>query len=323
MDTTLQFELTPEDVGVKTIPADSLIPNPHNPRVLFDRRPMDVLEDSIRKVGILVPLTVYWGTVEKAYVILDGQRRWMCAQKVGLEEIPVNQVAEPTLVGNIVVMFQIHKFREDWELMPTALKLEVLMSELKEKRDKALAELTGLDQAVVVRCKKLLSYPKRYQDMMLDFDPDARLKADFFIELYAVIHDRLIPKMQWYKRNEFIDRMLKKYAGKKGLKSVTDFRVIKQHLTNAKRANKISAISRRLQEFTFDDTLTLDHLAINAASVSATARRVLKEVIKLETSLSELNAEQFYGEEDLWESLERIRKIIDKKLRAAGRRSAA
>jgi len=40
----------------------------------------------------------------------------MCAQEVGLTKIPVNEVAEPSLVQNIVTMFQIHKLRKDWEL---------------------------------------------------------------------------------------------------------------------------------------------------------------------------------------------------------------
>jgi hypothetical protein len=52
--------------------------------------------------------------------------------------------------------------------MPTALKLELLMDEMGEKNAKRLAALTGLDEAVVVRCKKLLSYPRRYQDLMLE-----------------------------------------------------------------------------------------------------------------------------------------------------------
>src|SRR5437879_5435130 len=161
-------QYAPETIGVKTLPTESLVPNPHNPRMLFDRRPMKVLEESIRKVGILVPLTVYRSESLKQYVILDGQRRWMCAQALGLPEVPVNQVAEPTLVQNIVTMFQIHKLREDWELMPTALKLEILMQELQERNDGKLADLTGLDEAMVSRCKKLLSYTKRFQDLMLD-----------------------------------------------------------------------------------------------------------------------------------------------------------
>src|SRR6202789_3499650 len=161
-------------IGVRSLKPEQLRANPHNPRKLFDREDLQILRESIHRVGILVPLTVYKEKSSGNYVILDGQRRWMCAQQVGLEEIPVNQVAEPTLVQNIVTMFQIHKLRKDWELMPTALKLELLMRELGEKKEKRLAELTGLDEAVVVRCKKLLSYKKKYQDAMLDADPDKR-----------------------------------------------------------------------------------------------------------------------------------------------------
>src|SRR6266567_2330999 len=173
--------LAPGSIGVKTIPTRDLQPNPHNPRMLFDRAPLDVLKNSIAKVSILVPLTVYWAKAQQTWFILDGQRRWMCATELGLKTVPVNQVAEPDLVQNIVTMFQIHKLREDWELMPSALKLELLMKETKDSNNKRLAALTGLDEAVVVRCKKLLSYEKKYQDMMLDPNPEQRTKADFFI----------------------------------------------------------------------------------------------------------------------------------------------
>jgi ParB/RepB/Spo0J family partition protein len=165
--------LAPGSVGVKAIPTDELEANPHNPRRLFDPRPLKTLQESIEKVGILVPLTVYWAKSRKTWVILDGQRRWICAQELGLKTVPANEVAEPSVVQNIVTMFQIHKLREDWELMPTALTLDVLMGAMKERRDDKLAELTGLDRAVVARCKKLLSFSKKYQDMMLDPDPES------------------------------------------------------------------------------------------------------------------------------------------------------
>jgi len=41
--------------GVKEIQTDELYANPHNPRMLFDRLPLDVLRESIKRVGILVP----------------------------------------------------------------------------------------------------------------------------------------------------------------------------------------------------------------------------------------------------------------------------
>jgi len=77
-------------IRVKTLSPGQLRANPHNPRTLFDRDDMHVLRESIRRVGILVPLTVYQEQKTGNYVILDGQRRWMCAQDVGLSKIPVN-----------------------------------------------------------------------------------------------------------------------------------------------------------------------------------------------------------------------------------------
>ena len=224
-------------IGVKSLSTDQLRPNPHNPRALFDRDDLHVLRQSIERVGILVPLTVYQEKSSGNYVILDGQRRWMCAQAVGMNKIPVNEVAEPTLVQNIVTMFQIHKLRKDWELMPTALKLELLMRELGETKEKRLAELTGLDEAVVVRCKKLLSYRKTYQDMMLDANPEKRVKADFFIELYAVRNDREVRKFPWFNKDQFTDDMLRKVE-ERGIKAVTDFRIVKQYINNAVKARK-------------------------------------------------------------------------------------
>jgi ParB family transcriptional regulator, chromosome partitioning protein len=312
--------LAPEAVGVKTVPTSELIPNPHNPRMLFDRVPLDVLKDSIQKVGILVPLTVYWGSSQKRYVILDGQRRWMCAQELGLDAVPVNQVAEPTLVQNIVTMFQIHKFREDWELMPTALKVEVLMNELNERGEKRLAVLTGLDRAVVVRCKKLLTYPRKFQDLMLDPNPEKRIKADFFIELYVIITDRVVNRMKWFSKSDFTARMLEKYQTKSGFKSVTDFRFMKQCINNARDVGKENLLSKRLKEFMEDDSLTLDHLVIPSADVSASARKLLASITKVEADIHNLDVNEFYGEEELWRSLERLLGLIRSKLRAAGRR---
>jgi ParB family chromosome partitioning protein len=311
--------LAPKQIGVKPIATEQLHPNPHNPRLLFDKQPLEILKESIRKVGILVPLTVYFDTKRKRHVILDGQRRWMCAKELGLTEVPVNQVAEPTLVQNIVTMFQIHKLRQDWELMPTALKLELLMERLDEHNDKKLAELTGLDQAVVHRCKKLLDYPKKYQDMMLDPDPSKRVKADFFIELHVVRNDRYVNSFDWYQKDRFTHAMLERYTSGK-LKAVTDFRVVKEHITNARKAGKDAQISRRLREFAEDADLLIEHLQISSASAAAEAEAIRKRIEKLAADLGSLDAQSCYGEHTLWEALESLLALIKKKLREAGRR---
>lgn len=312
--------LAPEAIGVKNVATKDLIPNPHNPRMLFDKQPMDVLRDSITKVGVLVPLTVYRDPKRGAYVILDGQRRWMTAQEIGLSHVPVNQVAEPSLVQNIVTMFQIHKVREDWELMPTALKLEVLMSELQEKNENSLAALTGLDQAVVTRCKKLLSYSRDFQDLMLDPDPEKRIKADFFIELYVVRNDRFVNSLSWYEKDAFTWKMLDKYASG-GLRSVTDFRLVKQHINNARRAGRDREISKRLREFMNDPSARVDSLNIPEADVSASARKALSSISTLFSVVDQIDVDEYYGEEALWKRLEELGELIRKKLREVDRRA--
>lgn len=286
-------------IGVRTLAVDKLKPNPHNPRKLFDVEDLTVLRESIKRVGILVPLTVYKESRSGQYVILDGQRRWMCAQKTGMKQIPGNEVNEPTLVQNIVTMVQIHKLRKDWELMPTALKLELLMRELEEKKPKRLAELTGLDEAVVVRCMKLLAYPKQYQDTMLDADPDKRIKADFFIELYAVRNDREVNKFSWFNKDKFTDDMIKKVE-EKGIKAVTDFRIVKQNINNAVKVRKTAAISKRLQEFAAQPSLTPDHLNIESAKVAAEAKKLLKTVENLYAQINDIDVDEYYGEEAMW-----------------------
>src|SRR5690242_6985181 len=103
--------------------------NPENPRLIFREDELLALQESIAEQGILVPLTVYQGT--KGYVILDGERRWRCALKLGLSSVPAIIQPEPDSLTNIMMMFAIHKTRSDWDPLPTALKLEKLEGELE------------------------------------------------------------------------------------------------------------------------------------------------------------------------------------------------
>lgn len=306
----------------QTVPTNSLKANPHNPRVLFDEAPLQTLEASIRKVGVLVPLTVYQARGSKAYTILDGQRRWICAQRIGLTEVPINQVTEPTLTQNIVTMFQIHKLRKDWELMPTALKLEVLMRELDESRDAALADLTGLDVAVVTRCKKLLSFEPEFQDRMLDPDPDTRLNADLFIEMYPIITDKTVRSASWYNRRELIQALMDKYLDhKSGFKSVTDFRKIKAYLTAARKAGTEAKLLKKLQRFIGDPEMTIHDLEVDEARIHSEAETLTRQISRLRSVITALDPEEFVAEEGLWEELEALLLDVRAKLEAGERRS--
>jgi hypothetical protein len=205
--------------------------------------------------------------------------------------------------------------------MPTALKLEVLMAELQEHRDKQIAELTGLDIAVVSRCKKLLWYPKKYQNMMLLSDPDSRMKADFFIELHPVVNDVSVRKANWFDKNHFIDRFLHKYQNRlSGIKSVTDFRKIKQYLTAARAANQEKLVLEKLKKLLDDDQRDISSLEIDVAQIRKAAKKFTRDLQKLQTSLKAIDANDYLGEEEFWEELENLFDLIKKKLAEADRR---
>jgi hypothetical protein len=177
-----------------------------------------------------------------------------------------------------------------------------------------------MDEAVITRCKKLLSFSGKYQEMMLHPDPEQRWKADFFIELYVVRNDRVGNKFDWFSKNKFTDAMIRKYENG-GLKSVTEFRVVKQHISNAAKANKLTLLSKRLKEFVEDPKLKVDHLEIQAAGVAAQVRKMTNDIVKLRQVVSEIDVEQFYGEDQFWDEMEQFATVIKKKLREIGRRT--
>lgn len=305
----------------QTVPTSSLTPNPHNPRRLFDEKPMKSLRESIDKVGILVPITVYRAKGREEFTILDGQRRWMCATDLGLSEVPINEVAEPDVAQNIVTMFQIHKLRKDWELMPTALKLEVLMDEMEERRDKVLADLTGLNVAVVVRCKKLLSYPDKYRELMLFANPKDRIKADFFIELYSILVDQVLRIRTQKAKDHVTDIMLDKYLNKKsGFKSLTDFRKIKSFISIARASGKDKEVRARFDQFLESDDIEFDYLEIDAAKIHRQAKTLGDKADDFGQSIREVRTNEYLGEEDFWKSLEKLVQVLQSKIREAGRR---
>ena len=212
-----------------------LKPNPQNPRRLFDEKPLQVLRDSIRANGILVPITVYLEERNNQYCILDGERRWRCAELIENDaddpqkvKIPANIVAPPTPVANILWMFNIHNLREQWDLMPTALSLNVLIKELGETSDRKLSELTKLSVPNVKRCRILLSYRRKYQERMLAVDRSKRIRANFFIELHPVLdlYMELPTQIRCQKtRDQLIQHFLSLYE-KGTIASVIHFRRI-------------------------------------------------------------------------------------------------
>ena len=68
------------------LPLDEVVPNPRQPRQVFDEQDMAELVHSIREVGLLQPVVVR-ETAPGAYELIMGERRWRASRSAGLETI--------------------------------------------------------------------------------------------------------------------------------------------------------------------------------------------------------------------------------------------
>jgi ParB/RepB/Spo0J family partition protein len=241
------------------IAPDAIRKNPDNPRMIFREHEMTELLDSISRTGIQVPLTVYQ---DRGYVILDGERRWRCSKRLNLEKIPCIIHPKPTKLENLLMMFNIHNVRVQWDMMPMAYKIgdirDLLAKQGRDVSPKALAAITGVRLPTVKRCLELLELPKHYRDLLMAEAEkpkgEQKITADLFIEInkaYNVV-ERYVPANQTkFNKRTFVDAMVNKYrSGAVG--SVTAFRdlsrLARAERAGADRAEAAEAINRLVHD---------------------------------------------------------------------------
>ncbi len=80
-------EPMPANAYFAEIPLGQVVPNPRQPRQVFDEEAMAELVHSIREIGLLQPVVVR-PVGPGAYELVMGERRWRACQQAGQEAIP-------------------------------------------------------------------------------------------------------------------------------------------------------------------------------------------------------------------------------------------
>jgi ParB family chromosome partitioning protein len=80
-------QVVPPPQAPLTVPVADIVPNPEQPRRLFDEEALDSLAESIRRHGLLQPLVVR--RVAGHYELIAGERRLRAAGRAGVEAVPV------------------------------------------------------------------------------------------------------------------------------------------------------------------------------------------------------------------------------------------
>src|ERR1041384_38610 len=154
---------------LREIAPDKIRRNPDNPRIFFRDQELDALTASIKRYGIQVPITVY--AERSHFVLIDGERRWRCATKLNLRSIPALVKPKPSPLENLLLMFNIHALREQWDYLTIARKLPNVIELFQAENDRdpteiELSELTGLTRGQIRRCKFLLDLPDKYRRLL-------------------------------------------------------------------------------------------------------------------------------------------------------------
>jgi ParB family transcriptional regulator, chromosome partitioning protein len=160
----------------------SIDPNPANPRLIFPQDELDKLTGSIALEGVLVPILVY--PKGDRYVLVDGERRFKCASRLGHEKIKAVITDERPEKDTLVQMFNIHLIREPWRDMPTALALGRLVDALRasgqeEVTDADLRDLTGMSVDKIRQLRFALALPPEWQKHI----EDGEITLNWFWEL--------------------------------------------------------------------------------------------------------------------------------------------
>jgi hypothetical protein len=212
-------------------------------------------------------------------------------------------------------MFHIHNVREGWQLMPTALKLKTLMEQLKETNERKVSELTKLSIAQIRRCKILLTYPKRFQNMMLAPSTE-RMKADFFIELDRIRRPALEDNFEpWVERGDSncIDTLLQKYESEV-IVAVTDFRQLAEIYRAANSYGQHRRLVSEFRKFLDKTEMAIDEIDVPGATFGREAKEIHRSAKRLLAQLMTAEIEAIASNAELVQTLNQLEKLLQEKL---------
>jgi ParB family chromosome partitioning protein len=142
------------------IAVDSIDANPFQPRTRFDEQALEELASSIKKLGIVQPLTVreiHGGR----YQIIAGERRLRAAKLAGLSHVPAYiRTADDQAMLELALVENIQ--REDLDAVEVAISFQRLIEECKLTQEQ-LSERVGKQRSTVANYLRLLKLPAEIQ----------------------------------------------------------------------------------------------------------------------------------------------------------------
>ncbi|MBV20396.1 MAG: chromosome partitioning protein ParB [Cytophagia bacterium] len=149
-----------DEINIKNIEINS-----DQPRKTFDEKKLKELSISIKKHGIIQPITVR-KLDNKKYQLISGERRFRASKLIGLEIIPAFiKVADDDNILELALIENIQ--REDLNSIEIAISYKKLIDELSINQEN-LASRVGKDRSTINNYLRLLKLPPTIQKGLID-----------------------------------------------------------------------------------------------------------------------------------------------------------
>ncbi|MFT9849416.1 nucleoid occlusion protein [Aneurinibacillus sp. REN35] len=148
---------------IRHIPVAKIVPNPYQPRAVFDDDKIDELCETIKVHGVIQPIVVR--ARNNIFEIIAGERRWRAVTRLGMEKIPAiikefndEQAASIALIENLQ--------REGLTPIEEAIAYQKLI-DIHGLTQESLANRLGKGQSTIANKLRLLHLPQPVQDALL------------------------------------------------------------------------------------------------------------------------------------------------------------
>jgi ParB family chromosome partitioning protein len=140
------------------IPPSDVVPNPRQPRQVFDTDALAELVYSIKEIGLLQPIVVRRRSGDGApYELIAGERRWRASQEAGLDRIPaiVRDTADDDMLRE-ALLENLH--RAELNPLEEAAAYQQLLADFGGTQEE-LAQRLGRSRPQVANTLRLLKLP--------------------------------------------------------------------------------------------------------------------------------------------------------------------
>jgi len=159
----LSPESDADEVGLRELPLEIIVPNPEQPRRAFDPDALSALADSLAQRGVLQPVLVR-PLADGRYELIAGERRWRAARVAGLARIPA-VVRDNDDASTLEIALVENMLREDLNPIEQARACAALVEDLGLTREEVGARL-GKSRVAVSNLIRLLDLPDDVIDLI-------------------------------------------------------------------------------------------------------------------------------------------------------------